>query len=246
MALIEEFDRTGNRLFRHRSYLPLVLYVFALLVILFDHREFMPHENLWWSLLCLMVSFSGLGIRAFTIGYTPAGTSGRNTTEGQVAEQLNTAGIYSLLRHPLYLGNFLMWLGLFLYVGNLWFVVVCCLLFWLYYERIMFAEEHFLRKKFGDEYLRWAAHTPSFLPACKGYRRPGLAFSLRNVLKREYNGFFATIISFAALDFAKHAIHNEVFTLSPHWIYITIFGFVVFITLRTLKKTTRLLEVTGR
>jgi protein-S-isoprenylcysteine O-methyltransferase Ste14 len=246
MALIEEFDRSGNWLFKRRSYLPLVLYLIALLVIIFDHREFMPHTGLLWSLLCLAVSFSGLAIRAFTIGYTPAGTSGRNTGEGQVAEQLNTAGIYSLLRHPLYLGNFMMWLGLFLYVGNVWFVITACLLFWLYYERIMFAEEHFLRRKFGDAYLKWSSATPAFLPHFGHYRKAGLDFSLRNVLKREYNGFFATIISFMALDFAKHAIHQANYTLSTHWIYIGILGFLIFFTLRTLKKATKVLEVKGR
>ncbi|MGB8874133.1 MAG: hypothetical protein WCC75_12145, partial [Desulfobaccales bacterium] len=44
-------------------------------------------------------------------GLPPRGTSGRNT-QGQVAETLNTTGIYSLVRNPLYLGNFLIWLGL--------------------------------------------------------------------------------------------------------------------------------------
>ena len=32
-------------------------------------------------------------------------TSGRNTHD-QVADSLNTSGIYSIVRHPLYVGNF--------------------------------------------------------------------------------------------------------------------------------------------
>jgi protein-S-isoprenylcysteine O-methyltransferase Ste14 len=246
MALIEEFDKTGNWLFKRRSFLPLVLYVFAFLVIVFDHLELLHHTNLWWSVGCLAVSFFGLGIRAFTIGYTPAGTSGRNTTEGQVAETLNTSGIYSLVRHPLYLGNFFMWLGLFLYVGNPWFIVTACLLYWLYYERIMFAEEYFLRNKFGKDYLVWSENTPAFIPKCKEYRKAKVSFSVRNVLKREYNGFFATIISFVMLDFLKNAVHNGSYSPTKHWIYIGIAGFLVFITLRTLKKTSKVLEVRGR
>lgn len=246
MALIEEFDRSGNWLFKRRSYLPLVLYVFAVVVIFFDHREIMPHTSLLWSFICLGLSFMGLAVRAFTIGYTPAGTSGRNTSEGQVAEELNTSGIYSLIRHPLYLGNFLMWLGLFLYVGNLWFIITCCLLFWLYYERIMFAEEYFLRKKFGDAYLIWSEKTPAFLPFFSKYRKASLPFSLKNVLKREYNGFFACILSFVALDFAKNAFHYNLLAVSTHWIFTGIAGFLIFITLRTLKKTSRVLEVKGR
>ena len=57
------------------------------------------------------------------VGFTPRGTSGRNTKEGQVAESLNTLGMYSMCRHPLYLGNLLMWLGIVMYMGHLWFAV---------------------------------------------------------------------------------------------------------------------------
>ena len=42
-----------------------------------------------------------------------------------------------------------------------WLPVIYSLAFWIYYERIMFAEEAFLRQKFGETYRRWAATTPS-------------------------------------------------------------------------------------
>ena len=49
-------------------------------------------------------------IRIYTVGTTPAGTSGRNRDK-QIAEKLNKTGVYSIIRHPLYLGNLLIWLG---------------------------------------------------------------------------------------------------------------------------------------
>ncbi|GHU14504.1 hypothetical protein FACS189441_4300 [Betaproteobacteria bacterium] len=97
-----------------------------------------------------------------TATYTPANTSGRNTTGGQLADCLNTTGIYSIVRHPLYLGNFLMWFGISLLTGNLWFVTAFCLIYCVYYERIMYAEEQFFRRKFGIVYTEWAAKTPVF------------------------------------------------------------------------------------
>jgi len=75
-------------------------------------------------------------------GYAPRGTSGRHTLR-QEAKRLNSSGMYSLLRHPLYLGNALMWLGISLFVHVWWVVVISMLIFWIYYERIMFAEEEF-------------------------------------------------------------------------------------------------------
>lgn len=250
MALIEEFDKSGNWLFRGRSYFPLVLYVMAAAVIGFEEDSHFPLFNQTFAWICISVSLLGLVIRAITIGYTPRGTSGRNTKEGQVAEVLNSTGIYSTVRHPLYLGNFFMWLGIIMYVGNHWFTLVCCLMYWIYYERIMFAEEFFLRGKFGQVYLDWAAKTPAFWPALGQWVSPSWSFSFRNVLKREYNGFFAIFLSFVLIDVLKNYIHigftNWQGLLAPFWLYSFIFSFVVFIALRSLKKYSRILHVEGR
>lgn len=243
-------DRSGNWLFRWRSYMPLVLYVMAFTLILLRMDQDADYEDLTWILICVAVSLLGLVIRALTIGFTPAGTSGRNTKEGQVAEQLNTKGIYSMCRHPLYLGNFFMWLGIIMYVGNYWFTVTCVLLFWLYYERIMFAEEYFLRKKFGQKYLHWSEKTPAFFPRFSSFQPSGVSFSMRNVLKREYNGFFAVFLSFSLLNGLKNYLFYGSYRLEdlldPFWQWALLFSFVVFIVLRTMKKQTRLLDVKGR
>lgn len=252
MALIEEMEKSGNWLFRWRSFLPLAVYAVALpLVLMKDACCMQPAftEVYWWG-SCLAVSFLGQIIRALTIGFTPRGTSGRNTAEGQVAETLNTRGIYGMVRHPLYLGNFFMWMGIVLFTGNWWFSVVVALAFWLYYERIMFAEEAFLRGKFGKAYLTWSESTPAFVPRLGGWTPPGVRFSMRNVLKREYNGFFAMFLSFAIMDWAQTArlygFQWNAHSLSLHWQYMLVGAFVIFIVLRSLKKYTRVLDVEGR
>ena len=247
MALIESMERSGNWLFRWRSFLPLALYVLAVPVALWLPDGASPDfQTSWWWAACLGVSFLGLVIRAITIGYTPRGTSGRNTSEGQVAESLNTRGIYGTVRHPLYLGNYFMWIGIVLFVGNQWFTLVVTLLFWVYYERIMFAEEAFLRRKFGEAYLTWSESTPAFLPKFSGWATPGVSFSLKNVLKREYNGFFAVFVSFALIDALHLYRATGAAGLSEHWTVLTAAAAGVFLILRTLKKRTRVLDVEGR
>src|SRR5690606_25761265 len=132
---------------------------------------------------------------------TPKNTSGRNTHEGQVADTLNTTGIYSIVRHPLYLGNFLMWLGPALLTENLWFIIVFILSYWVYYERIMFAEEQFLARKFGEVYTKWADSVPAFIPKFRPFSKPDFPFSIKKVLKKEKNGLFALFFIFMVFDF---------------------------------------------
>ena len=208
MALVHEFEKSGNWLFKRRSLLPVFIIVGGVAMmylgnrqaILFDMRD---------ELIFLGVSIFGQIIRALTVGFTPRNTSGRNTVNGQVADELNVTGIYSLLRHPLYLGNFFMWLGPVLFLRSVEAAVLFVLIYWLYYERIMFAEEQFLRRKFGDIYDKWSEKVSPFIPYSFNYIRPSLHFSIRNILKREYNSFINIFVIFTILDLFRNYFLSE-------------------------------------
>ena len=245
MALREEFVRAGNRLFRWRSYIPMLGFVILLLGLRdYQYPGHSQRLDLLWDLSCLLFSFLGLGIRILTSGYVPGGTSGRNTKD-QIAETLNTTGMYSIVRHPLYLGNVFISIGILLSVRS-WWVIILVLVIYLYYERIMFAEEEFLRNKFGDTFIEWSEKTPTILPGFRNWRSPELPFSFRNVLKREYSGFFGIIASFVFLEIVETRIVEGRFRLDPVWMVIFAVGLVVYITLRTLKKMTKALNIQGR
>ena len=211
MALIEEMEKQGNFLFRHRGTLPIIILVAGL--IFFAYTEWMrvsafdtdlPFDR-YDQLLALFFCLTGLFIRGYTVGHTPSNTSGRNTVK-QVADELNTSGIYSVVRHPLYVGNFFMWLGIAVLTMNFWFVITFILLYWLYYERIMFAEEQFLRRKFGEIYLEWASQTPAFIPRLKNWKEPTLDFSWKKVLKKEKTGLLAVFSVLFLFDFVQDSI----------------------------------------
>lgn len=246
MALKEEFEQSGNWLFRWRSFLPLAGGV--ILLVAFREYKYPGNSEMldhFWEGFCLFVSLLGLLIRAYTIGHTPKRTSGRNTKK-QVADSLNTSGAYSMVRNPLYLGNFVMVLGVVLFAHLWWLTLIYTLVFWLYYERIIFAEETYLRGKFGEEYLSWANQTPIFIPKFKNYKKPDLPFSLKNVLRREYNGFFAVIICLFLSEVLGDLFLNHKLEFDWGWGVILAVGFVVWMILRTLKKRTTLLDVDGR
>lgn len=246
MMLRESFEQTGNWLFRRRSYLPLILFVFLLLQLRGFHFPFGSRLLArGWEYLCFAVSLCGLGLRVYTVGFVPAGTSGRNT-RAQVAEELNTSGMYSVVRNPLYLGNLLIWLGLSLFPANWWFPVVTVAAFWLYYERIMFAEEEFLRRRFGTAFEQWAARVPVFLPNFKLWQPPDLPYSLRTALKREYNGLISLILCFYILVVISDYLAAGRLVPDAAWTVILGFGLAVFVVLRWLKKRTRVLDEPGR
>ncbi len=243
--MIEEFEASGNWLFRRRGFLPVFLLAGGLgflSLYLPDHPVSPP---LWYEALCLGVSLFGLYIRIITIGHTPKHTSGRNIKK-QKASVLNTTGIYSMVRHPLYLGNFFMWLGLALFVYHVWFALLAVFIFWLYYERIMFAEESFLRQKFGQDYLDWSVHTPAFFPRFSGYIPASLDFSWKNVLKREYNGFGNLIASFTLVAILRSSLLAGRFEAPRYWVILFALAFLIWLVLRLIEKNTRLFEEEGR
>jgi len=242
VALLEEFEASGNWLFRWRSYLPLVLAVLMFSGLTYFKYPFGSH---WldeiWEVVCLCVSASGWAVRALTIGFAASRTSGRNTTE-QVAETLNTTGIYSVVRNPLYLGNFLMALGVVIFLRVWWMPLLYLLLFTLYYERIIFAEEMFLRRKFGQAYLDWAATTPAFLPKVSQWKAPALPFSWRKMLRREYHGAFGVVMALFVLEVASELYLGHGFVVDAMWRYILVFSFAAYGVMRFLHKHTAWLK----
>ena len=201
MRLVERFKKEGDFLFRWRSYLPLILVPFIVLVVIsFDSALVVGEKyNNALIIFALVVGIAGQILRIFVAGFVPKDTSGRNTF-GQQAASLNTSGIYSLCRNPLYLGNFFMMLSPVILVGNWIFALLFALGFWLYYERIIFAEEAFLSQKFGDDYKKWCDSTPCFFPRFSGFKRADLSFSLKTTLRREYHSLFGLASSLLATN----------------------------------------------
>ena len=247
MSLRDEWERSGETLFRWRSYPPLALILLVLAAAFVPAR--IPLHNRTgheaWEGLCLLVGLLGVAIRAHVVGHAPQGTSGRNV-HAQVAETVNQTGMYSVVRHPLYVGNFLMWLGPMLVLRSPWAALVMVLGFWLYYERIMFAEEEFLRRTFGEGWSAWAARTPAFVPRLTGWRAPALPLSVRNVLKREYSGLFGMALGFGFADWVDDYVTYGSRHPDAASVAVMVAGAVIYLALRTLKKRSHVLEVAGR
>ena len=171
MRLSEHWTSTGDALFRRRSWLPLLLLPLFLASFLGQRYLFGSHTaGLLWEIGCFLIAVAGIALRVFTTGTSPRGTSGRNT-RAQKASELNTTGPYSIVRHPLYLANFLVALGLSLFPRTWFLPIIVSLATLLYYERIAAREEEFLDARFGAAFRRWAEAVPATIPSFKAWRR---------------------------------------------------------------------------
>jgi len=79
-------------------------------------------------------------------------------------KRLATTGAYSLVRHPLYFGNFLILAGFTWACGN-WFVAPAIVIFLVfYYPAAIRYEDRKLQDLFGPEWQAWGTRTPAMFP----------------------------------------------------------------------------------
>lgn len=141
-----------------------------------------------YSLIGLGLIMSGLALRSVAAGILHKRT------------QLTTTGPYGFVRHPLYIGSFMMMLGFCALIDdseNLWFVLGPMLALYIYRTLL---EERTLSAEFGDQWDQYAKTVPRFIPR----RWPKNSFAtwkldqwLRN---REYNAVSAVFVGLVAVQ----------------------------------------------
>ncbi len=107
------------RLFCWRNGLPIVFVLISLPILLNFRYPFDSHA--WDAVLevcCMMVGLLGLTIRVLSIGFSD-----------KSHERLETKGMYSIVRHPLRLGNYLLWMAPVLFLHSAWLCAIYTLTF---------------------------------------------------------------------------------------------------------------------
>ena len=179
-------DNFGNWVFKYRGQIPLVFLWLAFLFSYFFRFQLVDNEN-----IILLNGIGGLCMifaaimRAYTIGFAAQHSSGRNRSE-QVAENLNVRGAYSMVQNPLYFANALLWFATSIFSNQWVFVVVVLTLISFLLSIMVRHERHFLRDKFGDEFVRWEKVTPVFLPNPLLFIAPQSTFQWIRLLATEY------------------------------------------------------------
>lgn len=159
----------GRRIFHRRMHVGLA--VVALMAFCIRPR-LLHHGIKDPTVLCsLALIFAGLFGRGLAAGF-----AGRHTRRATIeAPILVTCGPYAFVRNPIYLASIVLGLGMVGLLGDPWMLVPCVAVFMFLYISIVPAEEEMLKERFGQEYARYRANVPRFVPRLLPWpeRRPG-------------------------------------------------------------------------
>lgn len=143
----------GKFLFRYRSFFPVPYFLFLLISIEFTSLSFF---------LGSFIVLLGLLIRFFSQGFAADWMRGSKVEASYMLDE----GTYSIMRNPLYVGNFFIGFG-FTLASNFFLVFllpIYSLVFFVYYYFIVKEEENYLENKFGERYIKYRENTPAILP----------------------------------------------------------------------------------
>jgi protein-S-isoprenylcysteine O-methyltransferase Ste14 len=138
----------------------------------------------------LVVALAGQSIRAVTVGLEYIIRGGR--ARQVYAERLVQGGIFAHCRNPLYVGNYLILLGVSLTSNSLLFFCIAIPFFTFAYWAIIAAEENFLHNKFGGEYEDYCRRVARFWPRFSGLGRTlsSMQFNWRRLITAEYGSAY--------------------------------------------------------
>jgi len=174
--------RIGAILFRNRSWLPVLFIGVPLLV---PGRM----SAAAWIVGAIVIA-AGEWVRL--AGVAAAGTVTRRRS--RTVQRLVTYGIFGWVRNPLYVGNFLIWMGFTIISGVYWFLPIAIVIFAIEYSLIVRYEEGVLESIFGAEYLAYKQSTPRWIP-----RPPKRAESGPHDWAEAWRSEVSTFLQYAAL-----------------------------------------------
>ncbi len=229
----------GNLLFRTRNVVfPIVFFALAAIFVpVWPAGDQGRDLNL--DMVGLAIGLFGIGLRYVVIGLAYIKRGGLN--KQIYAKSLVTTGLFAHCRNPLYVGNFLMMIGLIIVHNSPWMYALGVPFFAISFLAITLAEEQYLQSRFGQEYVEYCRKVPRFMfrPIGLAATLKGMRFDWRKAINKEHGTtmtWTTTLLALLAWERITHLGIEE----SRSWIngLLTIWAatVVAYVITRVLKK----------
>lgn len=176
------------------------------------------------------------------IGFIMAGLLFRLWSNGYAIknDKLTTCGPYAFVRHPLYLGTFLITIGFILALNMGWMgLLFLTALSFMYYPTIK-GEQNMLLAKFAKAYQDYCAKVPAIIPTLKPYHASEQwPFSLERLMQsKEYKSLFWITILLIFFHLKTRLVLDHKPMTPETWglVYLTILLIVIDIFFEINKK----------
>jgi len=237
------FISLGKFFFKYRNGLFPIIYL--CLVVFTKPALFLGDAQLdrYVRALGVLIVVVGQIFRMLVIGFAYIRRGGK---DGKVfAKSLVQTGFYAHVRHPMYVGNYLIMIGFILLYGSLWAYVVVLPFFTLVYYSLVKNEEFYLKETFGQEYEDYTTKVNRFIPNFRGIKKSldSYQYDWKKVLRKEYGtisvvscGLLAMMIWKNITIFGYGSKRIEIVILSTMFIPVVLFYGIT----RYLKKSKQL------
>ena len=132
---------------------------------------------------------------------------------------LVTAGPYAYVRHPLYVGTFLIGIGVCLIASNAWVAAAALGVFVAVYRRKMAQEERLMGQELGAPYLAYHAAVPRWLPVRGRYRARHGRWSWQGIIaSKEWKTLIWVLVVIMALYLREEFIEEREFFPPDKWV----------------------------
>lgn len=159
------------------------------------------------------------------IGYVIAGMLIRLWSNGYAIKnnKLTTSGPYAFVRNPLYLGTFLITLGLTIILKMQWLGFLMLLTLAVVYYRTIQQEQGMLLNRYGDAYRNYMnkvpAMIPTLIPYSEGEKWP---FNLQRLVdSKEHKPVFWVIVIIIAFHLKSRLLIEHQPMTDRNWLLVT-------------------------
>ena len=144
---------------------PPLFYVLIFLVAIFAQKKIPIDDSLFHLQITKIIGILFLVISLFfSVTSLMKFFQSKNTLIPiKPATSLQTNGIYSISRNPMYVGLAIVYLGITCFIGNWWNVILFPLLLLVVQEYIIKKEEKYLERAFGEKYLDYKSRVRRWL-----------------------------------------------------------------------------------